>query len=138
MQHSTIQELAPSEPFSWLSCLCPKDSGFANSRNIFVTSFMTSKATNSFCCFVCLQELPSFADSCFPSAQNPICYQHSCWFVRSAARIKAELSLPGTPIVVLRTMFVVSVLSSRELCVRENKAGDNESGFYIVLSLHCR
>ena len=30
---------------------------FANSRNIFVTSFMTSKVTNSFCSFVCLQHL---------------------------------------------------------------------------------
>ena len=92
---------------------------------------MTSKVTNSFCCLVCLQYLPSSADSCFPSAQNPICYQYSCCFVRSVARIKAELSLPGTSIVMLRTLFVFSVLSSRELCVGENTAGDKSPNFVL-------
>ena len=138
MQRCIIQQLAPSEPFSRLSRLpvCPNGSGFANSRHIFVTSFVTSNVTNSFYCFVCLQHLLSFADSCFPSAQKPICYQYSRWFVRSVAGIKTELSLPGTSIIVLRTLFLVSVLSSRELCVGESTAGVNGSEFYIVLSFH--
>jgi hypothetical protein len=58
--------------------------------------------------------------------------------VRSVARIKAELSLPGTPVLFMRTMFVISVLSSRVSCVGENAAGDNETEFYIVLSVHFR
>jgi hypothetical protein len=124
MQLCTIQQLAPSETFSWLSCLpvCRNGSGFANSRHIFVTSFVTSNVTNSFCCFLCLQYLPSFADSCFPSAYKPICYQYSRWFVTSVAGIKTEFSLPGTPIIVLRALFLVSVLSLRELFVGEGTA----------------
>jgi hypothetical protein len=91
---------------------------------------MTSEVTNSFCCFECLQHSPSFTSSCFLSIQNPICYQYSCRSVRRFAWITAELSVPGTAIVVLRTLFVVSVLSWTEL-----RVGQNESEFYIVLSL---